>query len=817
MTQILDTDISRRSWIKWSAAVAGTTALVGTAASAFGSPGVGKQNALTLADGMADADRTVWSACLVNCGSRCPLRLQIKDGVIARVLPDNTGDDELGSQQIRACPRGRSVRHRVYNPDRLKTPLLRRKGTKRGDNQWDEISWDEATTLVADNIKRTRDTYGNDAIHYLHWSGVEGGNFTQAGGFRRLLNCAGGFLDFYGTYSVGAMVDAIPAHYGTFSWDNSFNDAANANLLVLWGDNSLETRMSGGGWTYIIQQIKRQNPNLRIVVIDPRYSETALSVADEWIPIRPGTDAALAAGLVHVMKGKNLLNQEFLDKYCLGFDEDHMPEGVPENSSYLSYIQGQGPDGVEKTPAWASRITGIPEKKIHQLAVELATTKPVAIRQGWGIQRQANGETACRAPMLIANVIGSVGQMGGGTGVQAGNHGVPVPAFDGYMPNPVEVKIPVFMWTDAIDHGTEMTATNAGIRGADKLQNNIKMIVSYASNTLVNQHANAGKTRDLIRDESKCEFIVGIDNHMTPSMQHCDLVLPETTWLEREDFLAGIRGGDMGFALYVNKAIDPLFDTKDGWDMCVEIAKKLGVEKEFTEGKSKEEWVKQIFKETAAAAEEAGMTPLPTHEQMKETGVYRDVREPEAGIAYRDFIDDPEGNPLDTPSGKIEIFSQKFYEASQSFELPAGDRIPALPEQVDTFEGFEKVANSEYKLQCIGHHTKGHVHSTYYNVDWMREAHHQQLWINSLDANERGISDGDDVFAFNDRGRVKVTANVTERIMPGVVSIPQGAWLDFAEDGVDVGGNVNTLTSWHPTPYSKATTQHTNLVEVEKA
>ncbi|WP_182353561.1 DMSO/selenate family reductase complex A subunit [Flaviflexus huanghaiensis] len=809
---IVSEGLSRRSMIAWSTVAAGGASLVAAGAFPFG--GATPANA----GGLEDADKTIWSACLVNCGSRCPLRLQIKDGVIARVLADDTGSDELGDQQIRACIRGRSIRHSIYSPHRLKKPLVRRPGTKRGDKVFDEISWDEATSLVTDKITYTNEKFGPDAIHFLYWSGVEGGNFTHSGGFRRLLKKTGGFLDFYGTYSVACMVDAIPAHYGTWGWDNSMNDAANSNLLVLWGDNSLETRMSGGGWTYILQQVRKQNPGLKIIVIDPRYTDTAQNLADQWIPIRPGTDAALVAGMVHHMVESDLHDQEFLDRYCLGFDEDHMPEDVPANSSYLSYIQGLGPDGVEKTPEWASELTGIPAETIRNFAVQMATANPCAIRQGWGIQRQANGETACRAPMLLANVIGSVGKPGGGTGVQAGNHGVPVMSFDSYSENPVEALIPTFLWTDAIDHGKDMTATTDGIRGADKLKNDIKMMVVYASNTLINQHSDTNRTRELLEDESKCEFIVGIDNQMTPSMEYCDLILPETTWSEREDFIAGIRGGDMGFALYMSKSTEPLYETRDGWDMCVDIAKKLGIEEEFTEGLTKEEWVGRIYDDSVAAVAEAGMTPLPSREVMREQGVYRDVRDPMSGITYKDFIDDPEENPLGTPSGKIEIFSQAFYEASKAFELPEGDRIPALPEQVETFEGHEKVTeDSEYPLQCIGHHFKGHVHSSYFKVDWLLEAHRHELQISEKDAKARGISNGDDVFVFNDRGRVRVPAFVTPRIMPGVVSIPQGAWLDATDDGIDEGGNINTLTSWHPSPFSKGTAQHTNLVEVAKA
>lgn len=811
---ITTSGVPRRSFLKWSALATGTTALVSSGLAFGGRPGIGAAHA---AETIGDPDaETINSACLVNCGSRCPLRLQVKDGVITRVLEDATGSDELNNQQIRACVRGRTARQRIYNPDRLKTPLRRREGTERGAGQWDEISWDEALTEVANAIERTIADYGNDAIHWIQWSGVEGGNFTHSGGFRRLLNCMGGFLDFYGTYSVACMVESIPAHYGTFSWDNSYNDIENSQLLVMWGDNPLETRMSGGGWTYIIQQLKKKT-GIKVIVIDPRYSETAANVADDWVPIRPGTDAALAAGMAHVMVEENLHDQEFLDKYCIGFDEEHMPDGAPENASYLSYIKGDGPDGIEKTPEWAARITGIPAQRIRTLAREIANAKPCAIRQGWGVQRHANGETACRAPMLIANMTGNVGIPGGGTGVQAGNHGIPVKRFDDYKENPVEVLIPTFMWTDAITRGTEMTATADGIRGADRLKNNIKMMFVYASNTLVNQHADINKTLDILKDTSLCETIVGIDNHMTGSMKMCDIVLPETTWYEREDFLGGIRGGDMGFAIHTERSIEPLWETRDGWDMCVDLAKKLGIEDEFTEGRTKSDWISKIYEDTVAAVEEAGGS-MPSQDEMREQHVIRTKRKLGEGITYEDFRRDPEANPLDSPSGKIEIFSQKFYKTAQEWTLADGDRLPALPEHVRTHESAEDVLEgSEHPLQCLGHHTKAHVHSTFVNSEWLAEATQHRVWISQLDAAERGIEDGDLVRVFNNRGEIELPAFVTERIMPGVCSVPQGQWHNADADGVDKGGAINTLTNQRPTPYAKGTGQHTNLVDIRLA
>lgn len=191
-------------------------------------------------------------------------------------------------------------------------------------------------------------------------------------------------------------------------------------------------------------------------------------------------------------------------------------------------------------------------------------------------------------------------------------------------------------------------------------------------------------------------------------------------------------------------------------------------------------------------------------------------------IPLAEFREDPDNNPLPTPSGKIEIYSQRLAEMADEWEFdPAipGDRITALPEQVDTWEGALAARSDErYPLQCIGHHTKGRTHSSYANVDWLRDdAHPQVLWLNPMDAAERGIANDDLVYAYNDRGRIRSIARVTPRIAPGVISIPQGSWFDPNKDGVDEGSSVNTLTSWHPSPIAKGNAQHTTICQVEKA
>ncbi|MFY9263421.1 MAG: molybdopterin-dependent oxidoreductase [Actinomycetaceae bacterium] len=839
----LKTGMTRRSFLKWSGVAAGAATLVGLEG---GARGVNP----AYADGETQGE-LVWSACTVNCGSRCPLRLEVVDGQVMRILPDDTGTNELGSQSVRACVRGRSMRHRIYNPDRIKKPLKRKEGTKRGDGEWEEISWEQALDEIAAKMEEIKANYGNEAFYVNYGTGVLGATVStswppNATAFARLLNCYGGYLDHYSDYSTAQITAAYPYFYGGWQSSNSLEDAANSKLQVMFGNNPLETRMSGGGLTFVTQQIKKKH-GVRTIVIDPRYSETALDLADEWIPVRPGTDAALVAGLIYVMIEENLHDQEFLDKYTIGFDENNMPEGAPANSSYRAYLDGSK-DGVEKTPEWASDITGVPAQRIRQLAREIATAKPCAITQGWGSQRHANGENASRAVFLLACATGNPGIPGGGNGAREAAAGLPLGnPMGSTVPNPSMKIIPVFGWMDAVEFGEQMNTYNGGVMTKPdlgvrdfkvpvdddgnptntQLEVPLKMLWQYGGNSIVNQTGDNHRTIALLQDESKLELIVNCDIQMTASCRYSDYVLPGTSAAEEFDIHPGANSGTMVYGIISSQAIEPLYECKDIYTICAELAERLGVYDEFTDGKDREAWLRATIDEAREADPD-----LPDYDTWKEMGLYRKEAEPVVTMA--DFREDPVANPLPTPSGKIEIYSQRLERMAEKWTFddfrPAGegDVLKPLPEHVETWEGVLESRESDYPLQMIGHHFKGRTHSSYGNVDWMKEAHRQTVWINPLDAAERGIKNDDEVFVYNERGTVKIPAKVTHRIAPGVVTLPQGAWFDpqagvkppaaaNQDLPVDVGGNTNTLTSHKPSPLGRGNAVHTTLVQIEKA
>ncbi|TNG90428.1 dimethyl sulfoxide reductase subunit A [Pasteurellaceae bacterium USgator11] len=764
---------------------------------------------------LKDADKKiVWSMCSVNCGSRCALRMHVKQDEVYWVESDNTGNDEYGDHQIRACLRGRSIRRRMNHPDRLNYPMKR--VGKRGEGKFKRISWEEALDTVAGGLKRIVKDYGNEAVYLNYCSGIVGGNITRSSAFAsamaRLMNCYGGFLNQYGTYSTAQIARAMPFTYGS-NVGNSTSDIVNSKLVVYFGNNPAETRMGGAGITYYLEQA-RERSNAKLIVIDPRYTDTAGGREDEWIPIRPGTDAALVAGIAYVLITENLIDQDFLDKYCIGYDEKTLPADAPANGHYKAYILGQGDDAIAKTPAWAAGITGIPADKIIKLAREIGSIKPCYISQGWGPQRQSNGELAARAIAMLPILTGNVGINGGNSGARESTYTITIKRFP-VLTNPVQTKIPVFMWTDAIERGTELTAHKDGIQGKDKLDVPIKFLWNYAGNTIINQHSDINRTHEILQDESKCEMIVVIDNFMTSSAKYADILLPDLMTTEQEDIIPNDSAGNMGYLIFGQAATAPKFERRPIYQVLCDIAKRLGEEvyDKFNEGRTQEQWLQHLYAEMRAMDAE-----LPTYDALKAMGIFK-KKDPKGHlVAYKDFRDDPEANPLSTPSGKIEIYSARLAEIAASWDLKEDEVIAPLPIYHPGFYSHIEAQNGQFPLQLVGFHYKSRTHSSYGNIDVLESACPQEVWINPLDAKSRNIQSGDLVRIFNEMGETRIEAKVTPRIMPGVLGMGQGAWhrANIWGDKIDHNGSINVLTTQRPSPLAKGNPQHSNLVQIEK-
>ena len=795
---LTDTVLTRRSFLKWSAALGGTAALAG-----------GLNYGLSLAEKSAqDSGITIVpTGCSHNCGGRCVLKAWVKDGTIVRITTDDR-PDSFEDPQLRACVRGRAYRRRVYHPDRLKYPMKR--VGERGEGKFEKISWDEATETVAKELRRVIDTYGNASIvnHYA-WGGNNQfhGFFTSA----RLLNLLGGFLTESEDYSAACWEYAMPNMLGSFICGNSRDDLRNSRLIWLWGFNPAEM-IFGTNTHYFIKEARKAGA--RVVCLDPRLSLSAVGLADEWIPILPGTDAAFGEAVAYVLITENLVDQAFCDTYVNGYDEEHLPAGVPAGNSFKSYILGQS-DGVPKTPEYAEAITGVPKETIVRLARELGGTHPAAILQGWGGQRRAYGEQFVRFGIGLAAITGNVGIPGAWPGSIGTARGVPV----GGMPvgeNKVPYSIPVYLWTDAVLRGTEMgpedgvrlpggytgVVNAAGEPVEGKLPSNIKLIYNNAGNALLNQHANCNRTAEILKDTSKVEFIVVHEHFMTPSAKFADILLPASTFLESFGLTTTWLTGDS--VIFMNKAIEPLYGTMSDYQICAMVADKLGIKDQYTEGKTEEDWLREWI----AVSQQADPN-FPSYEELKKVGVYV-FKYDQPSIAFADFRADPVAHPLATGSGKIELFSKDLYDRNDP-------EIPAIPKYIPEWEGPSDPLTAKYPLQMLSHHYVRRVHSIHDNVDWLEEVAPQRVYMNTLDAEARGIADGDTVLVYNDRGKVKIPARVTPGIMPDVVDIPQGGWYTPDANGVDIRGCPNTLTNHRPSPWAKGNSEGTTLVQVEKA
>ncbi len=782
-------EINRRQFIKASAALAAVPTLMAHKVSAA------PANAASDAIFVQDTTRIVSTCSTFDCGGKCDIRAHVKDGVVTQITtrPDAELDPEMPI--MRACVRGRSYRKFVYHPDRLKYPMKR--VGKRGEGKFERISWDEATSMIADNLQRITQQYG-PASRYMHVAtAVTGGAFSGDMMAKRLLNLTGGYLGSYHSVSMGNTAAATPYTYGTAASGSSIDTLVDTKLVILWGHNTTETIFGHSNHYY--QQMKQNGT--RFIVVDPRYSDTAASLADQWIPLLPSTDNALMDAMMYVIVSENLHDQAFIDRYTLGFDENNMPEGVPANESLVAYLMG-AKDGIVKTPEWAEPITKVPAQVIRQLARDYATTKPAALIQGWGPQRHNCGERSARGSTLLATITGNVGVKGGWA---AGYGGIGNRKFmnePDQGTNPVKASISVMNWVQAADDASQITPEQ-GLKGADKLESNIRCLFMLAGNYLANQNPDLLQSIRVLEDESKIEFIVVSDLYMTPSAKYADLLLPETSFMERWNI--GQTWGTGNYVLLSEKLVEPQFERRSDYEWLREVAAKLGVEAAFSEGRDEKQWIEHLVESTRVAKPEENM---PTFEQLLVQR--RHLFKSAPYVAFEQNIRDPKNHPFATPSGKIEIFSKRLYDMQHP-------EIPALSHYVPAHEGPEDPLSARFPLQLITWKGKNRANSTQYLNPWLQEVQVQKLWINPLDADRRNIKRGDKVRIHNDRGISEVVAEVTPRIIPGVVAMQAGAWWQPDAQGVDQGGCANVLSSARITALAKGNSHQTMLVEVAKA
>ena len=810
--------------------------------------------------------------CAIDCPGRCPLELHLRDGELARVSANKAAP---------ACHRGLSMRAWANSPDRLMWPM-RRVGP-RGSARFERVTWDDALDEIADRLACIRREHGNESIYLAYTTGQ---SCTTADPFERLMNCFGGFLDRYNNYSnpqINAMVRSMYGPGALYPGGSELDVAADARLVLVFGASPAETGTGRatwhGAWDRVVKQVGERGG--RIVMVDPRRngSISKRKESDQqtvsWLPINPGTDGALAAALLHELAfTHNALDWDFLRERCVGFTDETLPEhrrGL--GLSVTDYLRGTGYDHVAKTPAWAAEITGIAENDIRELAAQLATARPAFIMQGWGPQRRSNGEMTSGMIMMLAAALGQVGLPGT-------NNGMNIAWGGGFLTrvsageNPVPFRIPAYRFLDAIENG-ETLGTREGVRGlpeadsqgkraTDCVQHqdrtahlpcSIKAIICHGGNCLTNQHGDVNRAHRVLGDPSKCEFILNVDVEFTDSARYADILLPDLFRMEQE---SAMDADAWGRRIAVSTGeLGARFERRGAWEMCCDLAKRWGIADAFTEGRTEGEWIRHLYESDRERS--AG---LPAFDRLIEEGLAWRTDHNKPFVALADWRSDPDAHPLDTPSGKIELFSEQLAAAAEALRgAPDEGAITPIPTYVPEWGpaefAVEQAADNgaqepgaglcaddqgsksgtdlptssrrseaiaepacDRPLRVFGFHSVARIHSSWGNVPAVSRRVPQIISINPADANTRGIATGDLVEASNRFGTLRLPAHVTEDVTAGTIVMPQGAWWQAESnvvEPVDVGGCINTLTTSRPSPLAFGNPQHTCWCRLRKS
>jgi len=720
-----------------------------------------------------DGEAIVTSTCGHNCGGRCVVNAHVRDGVITHISTDARRWNP-SHPPLPACARGVGQIERTYHPDRLRTPL-RRTGP-RGSGQFAPISWEEALDTVAAELLRVREKYGNAAILDASRTGSLSMLHGRAAA-QRFLHMFGGCTNLWSSMSAEAEIFAVRMTFGAKADQKTSGreptDYANSKLIIMWGWSPGDGTFGTGTMQYL-KWAKQQGT--RIICVDPRRTATSRLLADEHIFIRPSTDTAALLAMAHVIVTENLHDQAYCDRHVLGFDDAHLPPGAPPGASWRAYILGET-DGIPKSPEWAAPITGIDAATLRRLAHDFATTKPAALQAGYAPGRTLYGEQFHRAAYGLAAITGNIGIPGGSTGV---SNGVTGRAGIRSLPtgkNPIDARVASPLLADLLAKG------RAGGYPAD-----IKFIYAAGGN-LFNQAPNATKIAAAL---DKVEFIVGQDHFLTPTARHADIVLPATTFWERNDTHTPWSGAGH-YAIYMRQAIAPMYECRNDMDIFADLAQRVGIN--GYSDKSEEAWLRDLSADV-----------VDDFDAFRERGVAR-FPAPEDAVAFAAQIRDPEKHKFTTPSGKIELYCVPLAEKPDYYGLGV---IPAVPTWIPHAE-----YDARHPLRLCSPKSRARTHSIHGNQPRLARVDPDTVWLHPDDAAARGIADGDRVRVFNDLGATTLVAEVTDRVALGVVSIKEGAWFTPGADGADTAGNANAVSADRSAPCG-ATTYNTNQVQVAK-
>ncbi|MDD5394722.1 MAG: molybdopterin-dependent oxidoreductase [Thiothrix sp.] len=814
--------MDRRSFLK--------TTAVGSAAIAAGGLTLKPKEAQAFAYEPYPRDNdltTVVTSCAHNCGSRHMLVAHKKGDVIVRLSTDDGryqkggefGKDTFEEPQLRACLRGRSYRSRLYSQERLLYPMVRTGA--RGEGKFKRASWDAALDHVAGKMEELKSKYGPTALLDQSYAGASYGVLHKSDQIEGLL---GRFLGMYGCRTSSWSVPSYEGTkfssritFGTIEDGNEDDTFAHAKLIIMWGWNPAYT-FHGGNTFYYMRMAKQQG--CKFVLVDPQYTDSASAYDAWWIPIRPNTDAAMMAGMVHHIFANNWQDQNFINKFTQGMDAGTMPDWAKDKENFRDYIFGKY-DNTPKTPEWAAEICGVSADDIKKLAQLYATTKPAALKASWAPGRNAYGEQYNRMAAALQAMTGNIGILGGcaeGIGKAWHAEGVAYP-YDEFA-NVFYESIKSDRWAHCVLNYPNVKREDIGLwpggKAGDGVIPDIRGIFWQGSDWF-NQLTNINKE---IKAINKLDLVVCNDSTITPSGLYADVLLPVATHFERHDVALPWYKGH--YYIHRPKVIEPLGESKTDFQIYTELAYRLGGE-QF--GKRYNPKANRDYFQHDDAVDNAYLQEWWEHkvmahqhvemswEEFQKRGVYK-FKLDRPHVAFQDNVE--KGVPWPTASGKIEIFSGQLAQYDDWTKTAYGHEIPAIPKWIVPWEYLgDKEKTVKHPFHLISPHPRHRTHSIFNNVGWLRETYSQEVTINASDAKKLGIKTGDTVEVFNDRGKVVVPAYVTERCMPGVLVLHEGAWLDLDENGIDRSGNPDMLTLDEPSP-AGSFAYNTVLANVQK-
>jgi anaerobic selenocysteine-containing dehydrogenase len=679
------------------------------------------------------------AACPHDCPDTCAMLVTVERGRAVAVA----GDPEHPFTRGSLCTKVANYHERTHSPDRVKT-CLRRVG-KKGEGKFAPISWDDALDEIASRFRSLAESdEGAETIMPYSYCGTMG--LVQSESMdRRFFNRLGAsILDRTICASAGteAMISTLGAKLGTDP--ERFSDA---RLIILWGTNTISSNVHL--WPFILKAKKR---GARLVCIDPRRTRTA-DQCDEHVAVLPGTDAALALSLMHVIFAEGLEDRDYLERHTIGADD------LRRRAS-------------EYSPERVAEICGIEAATIRRLAREYATVRPAVVRLNYGLQRHAGGGMAVRTVMCLPSVTGAWRDAAGGALLST----------SGAFPlNHDALERP-----DLIPSRRPRTLNMSSLGDAltQVCDPPVRALYVYNSNPAAVAPDQTQVLEGLRREDL---FTVVHEHFMTDTCDYADIVLPATTQLEHFDLHKAY--GHLYLTINL-PAIKPLHEAKPNSEVFRLLAARLN----FTE-----DCFKDSDEEIARQALDLDHPALRgvTLELLRERGWAR------LNLA-EDFAPFAEGN-FPTASGKCELYSERL----------AAQGLPAVPEFIPPKESRASAPELAHRfpLALITPAAHAFLNSSFANLPkQLRQERAPFVEINPQDAAARNISDGDRVRAFNARGACELRAVVTERAREGVVVSPSVWWNKLSPDSA----NVNRLTSQTLTDMGGGATFYDALVEIEK-